>query len=461
LATLGRTISTHQNNYNSIRFVLAASVIYFHSFALTKAVGYADPLDGYLQTVGLSLGGLAVDCFFFLSGLFVTQSFYKDPSAINFAIRRFCRLWPGLFVCVAVTAVIACILSKGLRAGSFLIEPGFYHYVIRNSVLSLVWEIPGVFENRPFAAINGSIHTLPTEVRMYFLLLCARALMLLRRRATIFAVGAGIMLLGMVAYPFFMKHLSMPDYGLPPMAMFFAGVALFAIAEHVRINFLYPIGLLVLTLVTPAPLNTAFALATSAAAMIVFGQMRHGWRPRADVSYGVYIYGWPCQQFILTYFPDLNPHWLAVWALLLSIGFAMISWRVVEKPAISFGQSLSAAWTRMRSFGWAAAASQPITEWPRFAVMCSAFLAFLGMRLAVDRLPASRVSSLGVPILALGPSQAEANGRFNMLRPTGSHAVAAAPVSAGSPAPPGPASVSRSPGAAGPIPHRPPASAYT
>jgi peptidoglycan/LPS O-acetylase OafA/YrhL len=146
---LGQTIASRDNSYNAIRFFLAASVIYSHSFALTKAAGYVDYADRYLYPVNLSLGGLAVDCFFFLSGLFVTQSFYRDPSPINFAIRRFCRVWPGLFACVALTAIIACIQAKRFEAWLYLFEPSFYNYIIRNSVLSLVWEIPGVFENRP------------------------------------------------------------------------------------------------------------------------------------------------------------------------------------------------------------------------------------------------------------------------------------------------------------------------
>lgn len=425
MASLSKTISSHQNNYNSIRFFLAASVIYFHSFALTKATGYIDYLSVRLHGAGLSVGGLAVDCFFFLSGLFVAQSFYRDKSPINFVIRRFCRIWPGLFVCVAVTAILACILSKGFSAWYFLTMPDFYYYVMRNSVLSLVWEIPGVFPNRPYSAINGSIHTLPTEVKMYFLLLCAGLIQLLWRKLAFFFSGLFILLASFIFYEFFQRHLNMPNDGQAPMAMFFAGVMAFSLADHIKIH-LWPVAAcLGMAMIAPPPWNTTFALATSALVMIVVGQMRHGWRPKADVSYGVYIYGWPCQQFILTFFPSLNPYLLFVSALLLAYGFAFLSWRIIEKPAIAFGHGLAATWTQWRSAGRFPPALAPLrrlAELPRFAAICLAFLTFGGMRLMADHIHIGTVSSLGVQIIAFGPTQAKAGGSFN-VQPTGASAI--------------------------------------
>ena len=425
MVSLSRTIASHKNNYNSIRFFLAASVIYYHSFGLTKAIGYVDFLNRPLYTVGLSVGGLAVDCFFFLSGLFVTQSFYRDQSPINFIIRRFCRLWPGLFVCVAVTAVLACILSGGSDVWFYLTSPYFYHYVIHNSVLSLVWEIPGIFSDHKYISINGAIHTLPTEVKMYFLLLCIGAIWLLRNKLSIFISGSLILFSSIFYYQFYQTNLNMPDYGLAPMAMFFAGVIAFSIGEYININ-IWAIAVCVgVAIVAPTPWNTAFTLAASATVMIVVGQMRYGWRPRADVSYGIYIYGWPCQQFILTFFPNLNPYLLFASALLLSYVFAFASWRIVEKPSIAFGHSLASAWTQMRSTGRLPATLTPLrrlAELPRFATICMVFAMLLGMRFAAAHIHIGPVTPLDVKIIAYGPTEAKAGGSFN-VQPSGESAI--------------------------------------
>ena len=68
----------------------------------------------------VTLGGLAVQVFFFLSGLFVSQSYAKNPNVIHFLIKRFFRIWPGLFVCLATTAVVACFFSGTGRIVDFL-----------------------------------------------------------------------------------------------------------------------------------------------------------------------------------------------------------------------------------------------------------------------------------------------------------------------------------------------------
>ncbi|MFP3246769.1 MAG: hypothetical protein RXR20_19760, partial [Paraburkholderia sp.] len=56
--SLREVIESHENNYTLIRAFLAASVIYFHSFHLVKADGYADHLSGALSPI-TQVGGLA------------------------------------------------------------------------------------------------------------------------------------------------------------------------------------------------------------------------------------------------------------------------------------------------------------------------------------------------------------------------------------------------------------------
>ena len=53
-----------------------------------------------------------------------------------------------------------------------------------------------------------------------------------------------------------------------------------------------------------------------------------------DVSYGVYLYGWPIQKLFVWYFPSISPWLMAA----LSIGLALLagtaSWYLIEKPAL-------------------------------------------------------------------------------------------------------------------------------
>jgi peptidoglycan/LPS O-acetylase OafA/YrhL len=67
-----------------------------------------------------------------------------------------------------------------------------------------------------------------------------------------------------------------------------------------------------------------------------WGAIPRAFADRADLSYGVYLYGWPIQQALL-YWSDqsLQPLTLAVLALLATLPAAYLSWRFVERPALA------------------------------------------------------------------------------------------------------------------------------
>ncbi len=52
----------------------------------------------------------------------------------------------------------------------------------------------------------------------------------------------------------------------------------------------------------------------------------------SDVSYGVYLYGWPTQSLLTWYFPQASPWVLAVAALSVCLGLGFLSWHLVELP---------------------------------------------------------------------------------------------------------------------------------
>jgi peptidoglycan/LPS O-acetylase OafA/YrhL len=53
-----------------------------------------------------------------------------------------------------------------------------------------------------------------------------------------------------------------------------------------------------------------------------------------DLSYGIYIYGWPLAQFLVWRFPGISTGTMAVLSLSLAILVAFASWTLVEKPAL-------------------------------------------------------------------------------------------------------------------------------
>ncbi len=62
---------------------------------------------------------------------------------------------------------------------------------------------------------------------------------------------------------------------------------------------------------------------------------------RWDISYGVYLYGWPIASLILWYDRNIDPHRLAAEALLGAFVAGSLSWFLVEKPARDLFKAVS------------------------------------------------------------------------------------------------------------------------
>ena len=76
ITLLMRKASGRENNLNAIRLLLAAGVIFSHSFPICYGRGgeaKGEPL--YILTHGQeSFGSIAVNLFFFISGMLITAS---------------------------------------------------------------------------------------------------------------------------------------------------------------------------------------------------------------------------------------------------------------------------------------------------------------------------------------------------------------------------------------------------
>jgi len=156
------------NNFNLIRIFAAFAVLVAHSFTLSGIS--AEPL----QTVtGMSLGTIAVDVFFITSGFLVSGSLLTRRSIVEYLCARGLRIFPALLVMIAVTVCCLGVYFTDVPLASYFAAPETHRYVVKNATLitGAAYYLPGVFEQNPYnGGVNGSLWSMPHEVRLYAIL---------------------------------------------------------------------------------------------------------------------------------------------------------------------------------------------------------------------------------------------------------------------------------------------------
>lgn len=344
---VGGMLEPEENNFGLIRLGLALAVLVSHAFYLKSGQARAEPLTGW---TGHSLGEHAVQIFFFLSGLMVAQSADRSASLLRFAVARSLRIFPGLIVCVLLTAIVLGPFVTALDAAAYITAPELRSYILKTVTLTTgLAPLPGVFSNVPAAGVvNMSLWTLKYEVLCYAgLAVAAGAGMFRPNRGKWPAV-----LLSLFMVLIFLKSRS----GTEPytaaenvryFALFFAtGVLAYLIRDHLPLHYALLAGLGVcfwLALGTRlSELASAAFLGYAAltAAALPLGPMR-AWANRHDLSFGVYIYACPMQQLIVERAPDLPVALQIVLAIAAVAPLAFASWTLVERPALAKRNSMS------------------------------------------------------------------------------------------------------------------------
>jgi peptidoglycan/LPS O-acetylase OafA/YrhL len=327
-----------------MRIVAAILVMFQHSFSITTGDMDNEPLRAYL---GMGIGSIAVDIFFITSGFLVVKSLITKNSLKGFIFSRVIRIYPALIVSVVLTTVI---LEAYFNADNFFrmfMSVKTMKYLFCNSTIIFRHELrlPGVFLKNPFGSmVNASLWTLRYEVQLY------SSLVVFAMIATIFTNNkikflkivlllAPVAVLGTYAYAWGPTYVE--DSFLRLFYLFYTGGAYYIIKDRVLLEYKYLILALVAivlsvsvskdmyicTYITVVPYVVLFL------AYVPSGQIRK-YNEVGDYSYGMYIYAWPIQQFLVALFKGINAFQMFVLSFLITFVFAYISWHVVEKRCL-------------------------------------------------------------------------------------------------------------------------------
>lgn len=326
-------IKQHDNNFDFLRLIAASLVVFGHSFHLNGFYN-ASPLT--LQTHGQTYeGGIGVFIFFAISGFLITQSYTRTNDIKKYIKARFLRIVPGITVVVLLSVFFLGPLVTKLSLKEYFGSVETWKYLENIIPVFVKFQLPGVSFYNPHG-VNGSLWTIPLELRCYVIVAILGMICALKYRI----VTLSMFLLVFAGY-----------LGLVPVKigsnvlfylMFFSGSIFYLYRECIPHKWwiaLFSFGVLYVAnenkfILKAMPIFGTYLIIYLAnlKTLPLYKVTKYG-----DLSYGVYIYAFPIQQSLIYINGEkMDPINNFAWAMPLSLLFAGLSWYFIEKPALSY-----------------------------------------------------------------------------------------------------------------------------
>jgi len=350
------------NNFNLIRLLAALAVLGGHSVAV---LGLPSSREFFFDHLGLSLAEMAVDVFFVTSGFLVTGSLVNRGKVIAYLWARALRIYPAIWAMLLLTVFVLAPALTTLPPAEYFASSTTHDYFIKCATLigGVRYALPGVFETNPLPReFNGSLWTLPIEMRLYlylaagWLALAAAPAIRLKAMSVAVPIAAAAFLVVILRGRLFGAPFNVAD---TRVFMFLYGSTLYLWRDKVPMRASILVAALACLIVASVNQQAFFVVYVVCLAPLVLhlaylpkGRIRavNDW---GDCSYGVYIYAFPIQQTLAFLFPGM---WLIAMILgsgAITLGVAALSWVLIERRALALKGDFAAATSRAFSLGLA------------------------------------------------------------------------------------------------------------
>jgi peptidoglycan/LPS O-acetylase OafA/YrhL len=336
--TIGSRLDPRHNSLNAIRLLLASAVIVSHSWAIGN---YGrTPHHG-----GETPGGWSVFAFFVLSGYLITGSRLNNDLG-KYLQRRFLRIYPGFLVCLLVTVALFApvgyfhqhhslhgYLTKSTTPADFLAS----NFALKMNVFHIAGTPSGPH------AWTGSLWSLYYEFLCYLIVGLLACWAVFRRKPALAVVLFLLATVARVEHTHVASFARSEDvYQLVQLVPFFlAGSVFYLLRDRIPCNVWLAAASLAVLVVLPHVAQNRFvvlcALPMGYLLLYLGAVLPVPLGRRNDISYGMYMYGYPVEQLLR--FAHLSSHTVyTALAILCTVPVAAASWFLVERPAIRWGQ---------------------------------------------------------------------------------------------------------------------------
>lgn len=342
------------NNFDLLRLFAALQVLYCHTcFHLDVTTGLGDPRISYF--INWFPG---VPIFFTISGFLISRSWERSCNWRTYAMNRILRIYPALWAQLAVG--ILMLFCFGAITPAVVTRPSFFVWIAAQASFAQFYSAQ-FLRDFGIRALNGSLWTIPVELGFYVILPILYFGFVNRVRRIWADLGLGLMSLVSFSYWFYLLQQAESENfwlklqqvsPLPYLHMFLVGVLLQRHFERLRpllenraLLWLGAFSLFMLTFnpwgqetISNEPVRVVVGRLLLATTALSFAFSWHSLSERLlrgnDISYGVYLY----HAFGILTLNQLDwkgSSWCVVAVALSTIILATLSWRLIEKPAVS------------------------------------------------------------------------------------------------------------------------------
>ncbi len=328
--------SLGRNNFDILRFLLAAIVFFVHSYDLSGLEG--------LSILSSTLSSEAsVKSFFILSGFLIFMSYENSSSISSYFSKRIRRIYPAYLI-VILASVLLGVFFTTLSVNQYWSFTSLKFFLANLTFLNFLQpELPGLFTNNLHHAVNGALWTLKIEVMFYISVPLMVACFNRFGRLSVMA----FLFISSVIYSYVLFALAQSNGGgiftelqrqLPGQLTFFiVGAAGYYYFETFKKYALYLVPISVLAFLLKAHLPWTILEPLALGILVIYFATVFPYLGNfgkyGDFSYGIYILHFPILQLLIAHhlFVDSPVLFITVAAFLVII-CSILLWHFVEKP---------------------------------------------------------------------------------------------------------------------------------
>lgn len=360
--TIADIYDRKDNAFDLLRFVFAVMVIYCHCYATLKGPNREDLL-GIWTGSQIDCGSLAVDCFFIISGFLIAQSMLNSKSYKAYLIKRILRVIPAFLVSLFLISFVLGPIVTNMNLSRYFQDDGCtgpFSFIFKNvtfNIFGYSWTVHDVFSHNPFpSSANGSMWTLKHEFACYLVILLLSCFRCFKHRSLtlfVWACSAALLVLN-YKYNFCLtpftgdKGWIFSGYEYPSFVrlcfFFLAGTNIYIFKDKIRFDYRWILLAIVIILLSEKLNLLRYSMMICLPYIIIAVGTKFKLsflRKYGDFSYGMYIYAFPVQQFVVYLLKsrlNILTHFLL--SSIITLGVSFLSWKFIENPALQLKKKL-------------------------------------------------------------------------------------------------------------------------